>query len=179
MSPSAAGRDEAAIVEGQLGRIPRPPWRVAARCTFGYPSAIVSPSVLEDGTPFPTYAWLTCPWLSREVGALESHGGVAKWAGKVSGDPDLEHRLSELETRLRSARAVESGGSDACASVGISGQRDFRGVKCLHAHVALELAGLDDPIGAGIIEFTGVVCPDRRCARYDVTSIDSDAESKG
>ena len=160
--PSATARD-ADLVAAQLGRRPRLPWRVAARCAFSFPTVIVSPSVLTDGSPFPNFAWLTCPHLSRVVADEESAGAAAAWAARAAVDPALAQRLFESDAHLRAARAVESGGEDACASVGLAGQRDPLGVKCLHAHVALALVGINDPIGVEELGKIQATCGDARC----------------
>lgn len=166
--PNAAERD---LVAAQLRRVPRDPWRVAARCTWGFPTAIVSPSRLDDGTPFPTYAWLTCPYLSEIVAARESQGDAAQWAALATADNpagrQLAAQLHETDAALRAARTRESGGEDACAGVGLGGQRGPLGVKCLHVHLALELVGIPDPIGDALLGKIGSAraCPDDRCAR--------------
>jgi len=157
-------RAEATLVGLQLGRVPRGPWRVAARCGFGRPAVIVSPSRLADGTPFPTYAWLTCPWLAERVGAEESAGGAAAFALRATTDPALAAALCVADQRVRQLRAAESRGTDACASVGLAGQRDPLGVKCLHAHVALVLVGVADPVGEELLGKIERTCPDDRCA---------------
>lgn len=152
------------LVARQLARVPRDPWRVAARCAYGYPSAIVSPSVLSDSTPFPDFAWLTCPWLAAEVSSLESGGACAHWTARLAEDAESAAALVACDAEVRRRRADESGGDDPCAHVGLAGQRDVLKVKCLHAHVALSLAGLEDPIGSDVLAQTGDVCPDERCA---------------
>lgn len=167
MSPSeqpCAACPEAALVEGQLGREPRGPWRVAARCHFDHPTVIVSPSRLADGTPFPTYAWLTCPFLAEKVAALESAGAIAGWGARAASDGSLAGALRALDARVRELRAAESGGVDACPAVGIGGQRDPLGVKCLHVHVALALLGEADPIGCELLAAGERECDDERCA---------------
>jgi hypothetical protein len=164
MSPAAATADDR-VVSAQLGREPRAPWRVGARCTYGFPTAVVSPSRLTDGTPFPTFAWLTCPWLSERAAAAESRGDTAEWGRKASTDPVLAARLEQIDTEVRKRRAQESDGTDRCRTVGIAGQRDPLGVKCLHAHLALALVGLDDPIGEALLGEGDPVCGDQRCAR--------------
>jgi hypothetical protein len=163
--PPVACRRDSEMVAAQLGREPRAPWRVAARCDWGFPTAVVSPSRLSDGTPFPTFAWLTCPWLSARASANESNGATADWARRTQTESELSSRLAETDLAVRERRAKESGGTDACASVGIAGQRDPLGVKCLHAHVALALVGIRDPIGMHLLGEDDPVCPDRRCAR--------------
>jgi len=157
--------DDASVVAAQAGRAPRAPWRVAARCVWGYPTAIASPSRLSDGTPFPTFAWLTCPWLSQRAAAAESRGETAAWAERAASDTELRARLAETDRALRERRTAESGGADECGSVGIAGQRDPLAVKCLHAHVALALVGIEDPIGLHLLHDGDPACPDRRCAR--------------
>lgn len=159
-----AARSDAALVAEQLGRAPRMPWRVAARCGFARPTAIVSPSRLDDGTPFPTYAWLTCPHLIERVGDAESAGESARFGERALADPALESDLRALDARVRRLRAAESGGEDACSTVGLGGQRDPLGVKCLHLHVALTLVGERDPIGDELLARIPRECDDDRCA---------------
>lgn len=161
-TPSAISA-EATLVAAQLGREPRGPWRVAARCTRGFPSVIVSPGILEDGTPFPTHAWLTCPHLVEMLSAEESAGAAAGWAERARIDPNLAARLAAADAVLRDVRARESGGIDPCESVGLAGQRGPLGVKCLHAHVALALIGIDDPIGQAELTKIQPTCADVRC----------------
>jgi len=165
VSPPGHPSAESQIVAAQMGRVPRDPWRVGSHCQFGYPATIVSPSVLADATPFPNLAWLTCPWLVLAIGELESAGEIARWAQLAREDADVAASLQTTDSHVRELRAMESGGSDACSSVGIAGQRDPLGVKCLHAHVALALIGVHDPIGEAILSEVGTVCPDERCAR--------------
>lgn len=155
---------QAALVAEQIGRAPRAPWRTAASCSFGRPTVIVSPSRFDDGTPFPTYAWLTCPHLLELVSAAESAGEAAGFAQRASTDEALAAGLRAIDERVRELRASESGGADACATVGIGGQRDPLGVKCLHVHVALALLGEADPIGIELLASIDRECEHDRCA---------------
>jgi len=155
---------DVATVSAQLGRVPRDPWRVAIRCSWDRPAVIVSPSRLADGTPFPNLAWLTCPWLAEFASAEESEGGAAGYASRAAEDPAFAEALVVADAAVRDLRAAESGGDDACASVGIAGQRDPLGVKCLHAHVALALLGVDDPVGEDVLSRVQRWCDDDRCA---------------
>lgn len=147
----------------QLGRIPREPWRVAVSCTHGFPSVIVSPAMLADGTPFPTYAWLTCPHLVERLHAEESAGATAGWAARAHSDTELAEGLRRADSAVREARKRESAGADPCSSVGLAGQREPLGVKCLHAHVALALLGIADPIGTAELGKVELACTDARC----------------
>ena len=161
--PARPTEREAAIVAAQLGRAPREPWRIAARCSYGFSTVIVSPALLDDATPFPNFAWLTCPHLAETLSAEESAGAAARWAERAQSDQPLAAALAATDASVREARAAESGGVDACASVGLAGQRDPLGVKCLHAHVALVLAGIADPIGTEELGKIERVCSDARC----------------
>lgn len=167
----AASPEDAALVALQLGRPPRGRWRVAERCASGAPGVIATAPALEDGEPFPTLWWLTCPRLSKAVAALESDGAAAEWAARLAADGALAARMraSDLAYRaVRSAEAVREGlDDDPCGDVGIAGQRDPLGVKCLHAHAAAYLAGLDDPVGEAVISTAGgAECPEGACAVY-------------
>lgn len=157
---------EQILVAEQIGRAPRTPWRAAALCSFGRPTVIVSPSRLDDGTPFPTYAWLTCPHLLEHVSEAESAGATARFARRAACEPSLAAALAALDGRVRELRALESGGDDACAAVGIGGQRDPLGVKCLHVHVALALLGEADPLGRELLGVIEPECSADRCAAF-------------
>lgn len=166
MSEPAHSSTDRLVVAAQLCRAPREPWRVAVRCRYGFPSVIASPSRLDDGTPFPTLYWLTCPWVAEGAASEESAGATSRWAERAATDPALAAGLHAADAALREARARETGGDDPCATVGIGGQRDPLGVKCLHVHAAAYLAGIDDPVGCAVVGNTGDACPDERCARF-------------
>jgi hypothetical protein len=145
---------DAHIIAAQLKREPRSPWRVAVRCSQGYPQVVTSPLVLDDGTPFPTWAYLSCPVLVALCNAAESAGELTAWDEDIAADAELQAQMQELNERFRLARAAEEGGGDASPELvkelndtGLIGMRDPLKAKCLHAHVAYELAGLDDVIG--------------------------------
>lgn len=155
--------DDEAVVAWQLGRIPRGRWRSVARCSYGFPTCIATVPVLETGEPFPTLYYLTCPYLVTAVCALESKGASERWREAAAADSSLASRVLDADVSYREARAAEGGGVDPTPGVGIAGQRDPLAVKCLHAHVAAYLAGIDDPIGAGVVRQASAECADRRC----------------
>ncbi len=154
---------DADTVRLQLGRPPREPWRVAQRCTFGFPAVIATPSRLASAEPFPTTFYLTCPHLGAAIATLESAGEAERWASRLAAEPALAARMLAADAAYREARAAESAGDDACAGVGIAGQRDPLATKCLHAHVAAALSGIDDPVGQGVLETLEPECRDSRC----------------
>jgi len=160
---------DADTVRTQLGRPPREPWRVATRCSFGVPTVIAMPSRLATGEPFPTTFYLTCPYLVAAVAALESKGEAERWAARLADDPALAARMRAADVAYREARVAESAGDDTCAAVGIAGQRDPLATKCLHAHVAAALSGIDDPVGHGVMETIEFECRDDRCGAAEGT----------
>lgn len=161
-SSSRHSGDES-VVSAQLGRPPRGKWRVAVRCSFGYPSVILTEPLLDDGSPFPTLYWLTCPWLIESVGRIEGDGGAAYWAGRLASDEGLASRAMEADAEYRKRRGTETEIEDPCAPVGVAGQSDPLATKCLHAHVAAYLAGTGDPVGAGVLEQVDTECDDIKC----------------
>ena len=58
------------IVEVQIDRTLRSDVIVSSRCHFNFPTAIKVPPNLNDGTPFPTTYWLTCPMYNKKIGIL-------------------------------------------------------------------------------------------------------------
>lgn len=159
--------DDRTVVASQLGRPPRGRWRVASRCPGGSPVVIAVAPLLEDGSPFPTTFWLTCPRLVAAVHDLESAGDSARFAQRAAREADLAAALLEADTAYRVARRVEGGGTDPCETVGVAGQTDPLAVKCLHARLAAHLAGVTDPIGAAVAgTLSGILagaCTDGRC----------------
>jgi len=154
-----------AVVEAQLGRRPRGRWWVEARCGYGFPQVVGTPPDLGDAGPFPTLYWLSCPWLLGVVSQAESAGGASQWAARFATDPALATRMRAADAAYRARRAkAASPRPDPCADVGIAGQADPLATKCLHAHVAAALAGIDDPVGGGLLADAGRECPDGRCA---------------
>lgn len=112
----------------------------------------------EDGTPFPTTYWLTCPWLVAAISRLESVGGVERWSNAAASEPSLRASLARADAEQRALRPE--------LDSGIAGSRDTRGLKCLHAHAAFALARPGYVLGERILAETGErVCPDARCAR--------------
>lgn len=164
MTAEPARHDEE-VVARQIGRPPRRPWSVGSRCVHGFPSTIVSPPLLADGSPFPAHVWLTCPWLAEKAAQRESAGATGAYARLAAEDAEFARRLRDADAVLRGRR--EAAGSDGglLGDVGIAGQRDPLGVKCLHAHLALTLIGIDDPIGADLLGAGGESCDDGRCSK--------------
>jgi hypothetical protein len=127
--------EDRAAVEAQLGRPPRGLRAVAHRCTCGLPDVVETAPLLEDGTPFPTLYYLTCPRAASAIGTLESSGLMASMTSRLASDPDLAAAYAAAHDDYlsrRDALVVLPGAPGA-------GGMPTR-VKCLHVLVAHELA---------------------------------------
>lgn len=134
-------------MEAQIGRPLRAESDVAARCPLGLPVVAAVPPVLDDGTPFPTRYWLTCPLTSTRIGRLEAAGGVRAMDRHASSDPVFAEELQAAHRRYATQRdGALRPGTDPAPSGGVAGATG--GVKCLHAHYADHAAGNANPVGA-------------------------------
>src|SRR3954467_11171253 len=79
-----------AAFQQQLGRPPRGLRDVAHRCPCGNPDVVETQPRLEDGTPFPTVFYLTCPHATAACSRLESAGVMRSMEQRLSFDPELE-----------------------------------------------------------------------------------------
>ena len=95
-SPGATSTrmDDRGVVEAQIGRPPRSLIDVAQRCHLDLPVVITVPPLLDDGTPFPTLYWLTCPLASKRIGRIEAAGGVRTAEQMLADDPDARVALT-------------------------------------------------------------------------------------
>ena len=154
---------ESAIVSAQLGRVPRAEWTVARRCHLGVPMVIENAPFLDDGSPFPTRFWLVCPLLVKRASALEASGGMKPVNELLAADRPLRSRLVDALERYRARDDTIDG--DGPSQPGGGPER----VKCLHAHLAHELADGPNPVGALTLTRTG--WPDCRvpCVRVGAT----------
>jgi hypothetical protein len=124
-----------AVVAEQLKRPPRATREVAHRCGCGLPDVVQTWPRLEDGTPFPTLYYLTCPRARSGVGRLEAGGVMREMTDRLGTDADLaaSYRAAH-EDYLARRNALETLGNDVSA-----GGMPTR-VKCLHVLVAHALA---------------------------------------
>ena len=146
MDSVVGSRADRRLVAIQIGRPPRSDSKVVSVCHLGLPVVIEIPPLLDDGTPFPTRYWLTCPLAVKRVSRVEAKGGVKAMDARSEHDPAFGARLREAHLRYAAQRD-----SDLPATVrprptgGVAGSR--KGVKCLHAHYADHRAGNDNPAG--------------------------------
>src|SRR3990170_4283634 len=123
------------VVEIQIGRTLRSNADVVVRCHLGVPVVIRVPPLLDDGTPFPTLYWLSCPLAVKRIGRIESAGGVASMDRKAMRDPRFGAALETAHVEYAAERtALLAPGTDPAPSGGVAGARV--GGKCLHAHYA-------------------------------------------
>lgn len=99
---------------------------------------------LDDGSPFPTTFWLTCPVLVKRIGSLEAAGSMNDVNERLARDIGFKQRLSDAIDRYRRARDRHEPIEDSGGPPGGGPER----IKCVHAHVAHELFGGNNPVGA-------------------------------
>lgn len=126
---------EAETVRRQLGREPRAVLGVAHRCSCGLPDVVETAPRLEDGTPFPTLFYLTCPRASSAVSRLEGSGVMREMTARLATDPELAAAYAAAH-RDYLARRDARGALPGHPSAGGMPER----VKCLHVLVAHSLA---------------------------------------
>jgi uncharacterized protein len=149
--------DDERVVSWQLGRPARAFRGVAARCPYGFPAVTEQAPFGDDGAPFPTTFYLTCPWLVAEIARLEAGGGVERFSRAAAQDPELALSLADADAEQRRLRPE--------LPVGIAGSRTRENLKCLHAHAAFALARPGYRLGERILdEVDERWCPDARCA---------------
>ncbi len=109
------------MVEAQLGRAPRSIHAVGHRCPCGNPDVVTTEPRLDDGTPFPTTFYLTCPRAASLIGTLEAAGLMREMTERLANDPDLAasyaaaHRAYLAARERRSATSRRSPASPPAA----------------------------------------------------------------
>ncbi|MFL1381468.1 MULTISPECIES: DUF501 domain-containing protein [unclassified Nocardiopsis] len=146
---------DTAAIELQLGRTPRGVRGVAHRCPCGLPDVVRTAPRLEDGTPFPTLYYLTCPRAASAIGRMENSGRMREMQEALAEDPDLRAAYTKAHESYiaeRSEQARRDGVEPLPEGMQSTGGMPTR-VKCLHALVAHELAepGVN-PFGAQALE---------------------------
>jgi len=147
------------IVERQLGRRPRAFRRVAVRCPFGRPAVTEQAPFGEDGRPFPTQFYVTCPHLVAAISRLEAAGGVDRWSAAARDDAELAASLAAAQAEQRRLRPE--------LDAGIGGSTRAGSLKCLHAHAAFALARPGYELGDRILAELPSLWPDTCCTGGD------------
>ena len=131
------------VVAQQLGRPPRAMREIAHRCPCGLPDVVETSPRLEDGTPFPTLYYLTCPRAASAIGTLESSGLMKQMTARLAEDAELAARYRAASDDYIERRDRHG----VLEQVPAQGGMPTR-VKCLHVLVAHSLA-----VGPGVNPF--------------------------
>jgi hypothetical protein len=124
-------------VAAQLGRAPRGLRAVAHRCPCGLPDVVETAPRLDDGSPFPTLYYLTCPRATGAVSTLEASGLMRQMQDRLAADAGLAASYRRAHEEYLAVRErVEA--VPEIAGVSAGGMPDR--VKCLHVLVAHALA---------------------------------------
>ena len=125
------------VLTEQLGRPPRGAVRVAARCVCGRPTVVVTAPRLDDGTPFPTVYYLTCPPAVAAISALEAVGVMREMSARLLSDDELRAGHERAHRAYLADRAVlgQVPEIDGISAGGMPSR-----VKCLHVLAAHALA---------------------------------------
>jgi uncharacterized protein len=126
-----------AVLREQLGRPARGVIGIAARCVCGNPTVAATAPRLDDGTPFPTFYYLTCPRAASEIGTLEAGGVMREMTQRLADDTDLAERYRAAHEAYLDERRMH-GDVPEIEGVSAGGMPDR--VKCLHVLVAHALA---------------------------------------
>ena len=143
------------LVARQIGRAPRAFARVAVRCPFGRPAVTEQTPFDEDGRPFPTQYYVTCPYLVAAISRLEAAGGVERWSRAAEEDATLAVSLAAAQAEQRELRPE--------IDAGIGGSTRTGSLKCLHAHAAFALARPGYELGDRILAELPALWPDSCC----------------
>lgn len=131
-----------AVMREQLGRPMRGVVGIAARCACGNPTVVATSPRLPDGTPFPTFYYLTHPGATAAMSALEATGVMTELNELLATDPDVADAYRAAHESYLADRqpygVVEE--IDGISAGGMPTR-----VKCLHA-----LAGHALAVGPGV-----------------------------
>ncbi|SDL41512.1 DUF501 domain-containing protein [Tessaracoccus oleiagri] len=146
--------EDLAIIEAQLGRTPRGVAEVAWRCPCGKPAVVKTEPRLENGTPFPTTYYLTCPRAVSAIGTLEASGMMAEMTERLETDEELAAKYCAAHESYLADRE-KLGHVEEIAGISAGGMPTR--VKCLHVLVGHSLAkgpGVN-PLGDEALEALG------------------------
>ena len=146
MSPAASTSTpterDLAVVSAQLGRPVRDVVGIAARCVCGSPTVVSTRPRLGDGSPFPTFYYLTHPAATSSLSELEGDHVMNEFSQLLVDEPEIRAAYERAhETYLAAREAV--GVVDEITGISAGGMPTR--VKCLHA-----LAGHSLAVGPGV-----------------------------
>lgn len=138
------------IMAAQLGRTMRGVLGIGARCVCGAPTVVVTRPRLPDGTPFPTFYYLTHPAATASASRLEADGTMAELQEQLR-DPAIAQAYAAAHAAYLADREAH-GHVEEIAGISAGGMPTR--VKCLHAVLAHTLAAGPgvNPIGDRTLE---------------------------
>ncbi|MCJ1672275.1 DUF501 domain-containing protein [Rathayibacter sp. VKM Ac-2929] len=126
-----------AVVSAQLGRPARDVVGISARCVCGNPTVVSTSPRLSDGTPFPTFYYLTHPAATAAISQLEATQVMVEFNALLAEDEALRDAHAAAHRAFLADR-------ESIAVVpeiaGISSGGMPTRVKCLHALAGHALA---------------------------------------
>jgi uncharacterized protein len=125
-----------AVLRAQLGRPARGVIGIAARCVCGNPTVVATSPRLPDGTPFPTFYYLTHPAATAAMSTLEAEHVMPELAAALDDEDVAAQYLRAHEAYLRD----RAGFGEVPEIDGISAGGMPTRVKCLHALAGHALA---------------------------------------
>jgi hypothetical protein len=131
-----------ASLEKQLGREMRDVIGIGARCVCGNPIVVVTKPRLSDGSPFPTFYYLSLPAATAALSTLEASGFMAQLQERLALEPELAAAYLRAHESYLEDR-VAHGVVDEIEGISAGGMPTR--VKCLHA-----LAGHSLSAGPGV-----------------------------
>ena len=151
------------MVSAQLGREARGVVGIAARCVCGNPTVVATAPRLADGSPFPTFYYLTHPAAAAAMSTLEAEHVMPELAEMLADEDVAAAYLAAHEAFLADRREYgEVPEIDGISSGGMPTR-----VKCLHALAGHALAAGPgvNPIGDAALERSS--WSPERCACVD------------
>lgn len=142
MTIDTASERDLEIMRIQLGRPMRDVVGVAARCVCGAPTVVATKPRLADGSPFPTFYYLTHPGATAALSTLEANGFMVSEQNKLAEDPEFTAAYVAAHNAYISDRDAH-GRVDELDGISAGGMPSR--VKCLHALAAHSLA-----VGLGV-----------------------------
>ena len=158
--------DDEAAIGAQLGRRPRSIHDIGHRCPCGNPDVVTTEPRLDDGTPFPTTFYLTCPRAASRIGTLEASGLMKEMQDRLGTDPALAGEYAAAHAAYLAARTA-IGEVPEIDGISAGGMPDR--VKCLHVLAGQALAqgrGVN-PLGDEVLDLLGEFWAAGPCATVE------------
>ncbi len=158
------------MVALQIGRKPRGLRGIACRCPLKFPTVVVSEPIVvnaksDDNEFFPTLFWLSCFQLRKKVAHLESTGLISRLEKLFALNLEFREALREAHAAYIQQRFGFIGREKYFAlkeenhpwlykilKAGVGGTENFKHLKCLHAHVAQQMAVNNNPAGRIVLD---------------------------